>query len=311
MNFSEQAPSKQWAVLKYRGEKIADVWFQPEGEPFALAFRIPQKMFQVSDIGPQLTAENLLKAVNISPDEVESWRHGAVSHSGMNGSNPELRNPIPPPGQDVSHLEVHVRLKPPAQAAARDESGDLEVPSEKWQDLETRWRVILGMEATLDTVRITMESLLAELEAALKKTLTVEEKLHALRADVAQWNKAKNRVHHVVPKLRESIHRAVWAMGVPERKQLDELYKSHIQPHIPFPKVDKVLEQLDYLHKQRQVLSAHCTTVYQECKSISAAVQGALRTLQFNAAAKREEKRKASGTKGKFMKHVRRWSGAE
>src|SRR5262249_22958622 len=46
VNFSEQPPSKQWAALKYRGEKIAEVWFKPEDNPFALTIRIPQKSFQ-------------------------------------------------------------------------------------------------------------------------------------------------------------------------------------------------------------------------------------------------------------------------
>src|SRR5262245_50484638 len=46
MNFAEQVPSKQWAALKFRGEKLAQVWFKPEGEPWALLFRVPQSSFQ-------------------------------------------------------------------------------------------------------------------------------------------------------------------------------------------------------------------------------------------------------------------------
>src|SRR2546430_5966268 len=88
VNFSEQPPSKQWAALKYRGEKLAEVWFKPEGEPFGLTFRIPRESFQIPGMGQRLTTETLLKAVAIGIDEVESWRHGGVSHPGMNGSNP-------------------------------------------------------------------------------------------------------------------------------------------------------------------------------------------------------------------------------
>ena len=77
MNFSEQPPSKQWAALKFRGEKIAEVWFKPEGEPFALTFRIPQASFQIPGMGQRLTTENLLKAVGLATEEVESWRHEA------------------------------------------------------------------------------------------------------------------------------------------------------------------------------------------------------------------------------------------
>jgi hypothetical protein len=318
MNFSEQAPSKQWAALKYRGEKFAEVWFKPEGDPFALTFRIPQNSFQIPGLGPQLTTENLLKAVAIAPEEVESWRHGDVSHSGVSGADPELRNPLPPPPQDLPHLEIFVRLKPPPQAAAANETGDAahesgksEISAAMWEDLEARWKAILGLEAAMDTLRISMDGLRMELEASLKKTLSTEEKLHALRADVAQWTKAKSRVHHTLPKIKEYIHRAMWVMGTPERKQLEELYKNHIQPQIPFPQMDKVLEQLEYLLKDRQVLTAHGTTVYHECKNIHAAVHGALRMLVSNAAVNAKRKKNATKGKGKFFKDIRRWTGAE
>ena len=154
MNFFEQPPSKQWAALKYRGERIAEVWFKPDGEPFALSFRIPQKSFRIPGMGQRLTTEILLKAVAIATEEVESWRHGGVSHPGMNGSNPELRHPLPPPPQDVTHLNVFVSLKPPPQVVAPKESCEPEIPLATWQDLEARWNAILGLEATIDTLRL-------------------------------------------------------------------------------------------------------------------------------------------------------------
>src|SRR5438874_7719420 len=101
MNFSEQPPSKEWAALKLRGEKLAEVWFKPEGEPLALLFRIPRNSFQIPGIGQQLTPENLLKAVAIATDEVESWRHGGESHAAPNGPDPQLSNPLPQPPPDV------------------------------------------------------------------------------------------------------------------------------------------------------------------------------------------------------------------
>jgi hypothetical protein len=301
VNFSEQPPSKQWAALKYRGEKVAEVWFKPEGEPFALTFRIPRESFQIPGVGQRLTTENLLKAVGIATEEVESWRHEGASHSGMSGPDSDLRRPLPPPPQDVTHLHLYVSLKPPPQAVAPNEGCEPEVPEAKWQDLEARWNAILGVEASMDTLRISMEGLRAELEAASRKTLTVDEKVHALNADVAQWNKAKSRVLFALPKVREFIHRSTWATGTPERKKLEELFKNHIRPRVSFPQMDQVVEQLENLLKDRQVLSAHGVSVYQECKSISADVQGALRTLQSNAAANATKKRVATGKRGKFV----------
>jgi hypothetical protein len=139
------------------------------------------------------------------------------------------------------------------------------------------------------------------MEASSRKTLTTEEKLHALNADVAQWNKAKSRVLYALPKVREFIHRSTWATAAPERKKLEEVFKKHIRPRIPFPQMDKVVEQLDNLLKDRQVLSAHGTSIYQECKSIAADVQGALRTLQSNAATRAVKNRGATGVRGKSL----------
>src|SRR5205085_209690 len=83
-------------------------------------------------------------------------------------------------------------VNPPARAAARTESGGPEVPPETWQALDALWKAILGLEASIDTLRLSMDGLRAELEAAFRKSLTVEEKVHALQADVVEWTKAKN-----------------------------------------------------------------------------------------------------------------------
>jgi uncharacterized protein YoxC len=299
VSFSEQLPSKQWATLKFRGEKFAEVWFKPEGDPLALRFRIPQNSFQIPGMGQRLTTENLLKAVALATEEVESWCQGGVSHSALNGSSSQLRNPLAQPPQEVTHLDIHVRLKPPPQAVACNESCERETASAKWQDLEARWKAIWGLEATMDTLRISMEGLRAEMEGLLKRMLTTEEKLHALAADVAQWSKAKTRVHYALPKAKEFIHRAIWAKGTPERKRLDEFFKNPGGAQLPLPQMDKVMEELEILRKDLQVLSAQGVTVCQECKTISADIQEALRRLQSNAATRAWKKRGAARAKRK------------
>ncbi len=297
MNFSEQPPSKQWAALKYKGERIADVWFKPEGEPLALTFRIPQKSFHIPGMDQLLTAENLLAAVALATDQVDSWSHGDACHFGLDGSNPELRRPLPPPPQDVAELTIHVRLKSPPPK----EGSEPAIPLERWQVLHARWNAILALEATIDGLRQRMESLRSEMEGAFRKTLTADEKVHALNADVAQWNKAKSRVHYSLPKIKEFIHRATWVMGTPERKKLEELFKNQAPPSIRDPEMDKVPEQLEYLLKDRQVLSSQGVAVCQECQGIAAEIHGALRTLQSNAAANIRKKLGAARAKGKFL----------
>jgi hypothetical protein len=174
------------------------------------------------------------------------------------------------------------------------------VPPEQWQALDALWKAILGLEVSIETSRLGMEGLRAEMEAAFKKSLAVEEKVHALQADVAQWNKAKSRIHYALPKVREFIHRAIWAPAVPERKRLEELVTNYIEPRVPLPQMDQVREQLEHLQKDRQVLFAQGNSVYQECRAILAEIQRALSTLQRNAADRARQKRSAGREKGKY-----------
>lgn len=301
MNFSEQPPSKQWAALKYKGEIIAEVWFKPDGDPSALTFRIPQESFHVPGMGRLLTAANLLGAVAIATDEVESWFLEGESPPSADGSNADMGQPLSPPPQNIPHLTVHVRLKPSPEAAAAKENGGPDFDSARRQDLEARWNVILGLEATIDGLRQRMESLRTEMEGSSRKMLTADEKVHALNADVVQWNKAKGRVHYTLPKVREFIHRATWALGLPERKQLEEMFEDPSRIPSSSSEMNKVRAQLENLLKDRQVLSAQGVAVCQECQGISADIQGALRTLQSNAAANARNKLAAARKKGKFI----------
>ena len=217
----------------------------------------------------------------------------------MTGPNSELGHPLPPPPQDGTHQDLYVSLKPPPQTVAPTESGEPEITEEKWQYLEGRWNTILGLEASVENLRVSMEGLRAELEASSRKTLPLDVKHHALSADVVQWNKTKSRIHYAVPKLREFIHRSTWATGTPERKKLAELFEKHIQPRVPFPRIDEVIVQFESLLKDRQTLSAQGMTVYQECKGVSTEFQAALRTLQSNAAANAARKKSGPGSRGK------------
>jgi hypothetical protein len=247
-----------------------------------------------------LTLEDLLTAADVPNEDVESWQVGDESHSGMDGTNPELRRLLPPPPPGATYLTVQVRLKPPVPAAAPAERRE-EVTPETWQALDVLWKAIVGLEAGIELLRQTVEGLRSEMDAAFKKPLTAEDKLHALQADVAQWNKAKSRVHYSLPKAREFIHRATWALGVPERKRLAELVKSHLEPRVPFPQMDQFREQLEHLQKDRQVLSAQGATVSQECRGVLGEIQRALSTLQRNAADRAREKRSAKREKGKHF----------
>ena len=295
MNASEQVPSSEWTAVEHLWEDLAEAWFRPEGERSTFLFRVPRERFQAADAGRPLTVEALLAAASIAPDEVESWDLGDASRSG------DLNHPLPPPPPDATHLTVHVRLRPPAPAAVGSETPETEVPPEKWQALDALWKGILGLEASIDALRLGMEGLRIEMEAAFKQPLNVEEKLHALQSDVSQWTKAKSRIHYALPKVREFIHRATWAAAAPERKRLTEVVETHIEPRVPFPELDHVRERLEHLQKDRQVLQAQGNGVAQECRGITAEIHRALGALRRNAADRARKEREARRVKGKYL----------
>jgi hypothetical protein len=301
VNFSERLPSSEWEPLEHPREEIADAWFKPEGDPLALVFRVPRSRFQVADLSQLLTVEDLLTAAAVANEEVDSWEFRDEAHSGMDGTNLELKRVLPSPPPDETHLTVRVRLKPPGRAAARTDGGAPDVPPEQWQALDALWKSILGLEAAIDALRLSLDGVRIEMEAAFKKSLNVDEKVHALQADVAQWTKAKSRVHYALPKVREFVHRATWASAVPERKRLEEVVKNHIEPRVPLPQLDEVREQLGHLQKDRQVLFAQGNAVNQECRGILAEIQRAVSTLQRNAADRQRQKRSAGREKGKHL----------
>jgi len=88
----------------------------------------------------------------------------------------------------------------------------------EWQDRELHWKIILGLEAAVDTMRIEMEALQIENGSLADEDIDDRRKDHALRADIARWNKAKHRVLFQLPKLKEFIHRAVWALSSPRKE---------------------------------------------------------------------------------------------
>lgn len=291
MNFSERPSSTQWARLSFQGEPFAEVWLKPEGEPHGLTIRLPQKSFENPAICQYLTIENLLKAMGLSASEVESYLPDDGSHAGLSGYTAALDVPLLPPPDDVSHLYLHVRLTPPV---SEGEGHEGPVPAEimtKWRKLEARWNTIIALEVNIDTMRLRMESLRAEVESASNKAMTSEEKMHAMNADVAQWNKAKSRAKFAVPKIKEFVHRATWALGAPERKKVEDLFKNRKPSPAIYSELDAIAQQLENLFKDRQILSAQGVTGYQEGKNSSADVQSAYRTLQANARANELKKR--------------------
>ena len=301
MDSPEPVPSDDWVAVEHLWDDVAEAWFKSEGGRATFRFRVSRDRLHETDAGQRPTIGTLLGTASIPADEVESWRVGDGPDAGGDGAPPDPGHPLPPPPPGATHLTVYVRLKPPASPAARDVGGGPAVSLEQWQALDALWKAILGLEASIDASRLGMDGLRAEMEAAFKRSLAAEEKLHALQADVAQWTRAKARVHHALPKVREFIHRATWASAAPERKRLEELVRDHIEPRVPPPDLDHVRERLEHLQKDRQVLVAQGNAVSQECRGIVAEVQRALGTLQRNAADRARQKRSAGREKGKHF----------
>jgi hypothetical protein len=284
---SDTIPSDDWVALDHLWEDIADAWFKAGAEGPTFLFRVPRDRLEVADV----TVERLLQAAAIPADEVASW------HLGEGEASPDLSHPLPEPPPDATHLTVIVHTKPPA----RDESDEPEMTLKRWQALDAAWLAVLGLEASIDALRLGMDGLRTELEAAFRRTMSVEEKCNALQSDVNQWTKAKSRVHYALPRIREFIHRATWATAGPERKDLEEFVEKHLKPRVAVPGMDRVRERLEHFHKDRQVLYAQGNAVSQESRGVLGEIQRVFSTLQRNAADRARQQREARRTKGKYL----------
>lgn len=281
-------------TLSHGGEDVADARLDPDGESFRLTFRVPRERLDGDEGMNPVTIADLLTAAGVSEDEVESWEFD--QHSPREGEPPQ---PVEP--QDEPLATIGVKLKSAGRTASAAPDVLPDVPPETWQALEAVWKTVLGLEAGIDSLRVGMDGLRAEMEGAFRKQMGIEEKLHAMQADVILWNKAKSRVHYAVPKVREFVHRATWAAAAAERKRLGELFKSHIEPRIPFPGIETVRERMEHLQKDRQILLAQGNAVGQEGRALLAEIQRAFGTLQRNAADRARQKRSAGREKGKHL----------
>jgi len=167
----------------------------------------------------------------------------------------------------------------------------------KWQEPESRWKTILGLEASIDDLRTGIERLCAELEASLRTTLTTEEKLHAVAVDGSEWTKAKSRIQIGLPKAKDFILRAKSAKGTPERRHLGDFFKSAPGVSVPV----QIEQALDVLRKTSQLLYAQGVAVSYECKSVSVDVRGVLTRLQNHSATRRAQKMLANRAQRKWI----------
>jgi hypothetical protein len=127
--------------------------------------------------------------------------------------------------------------------------------------------------------------------------------------DVTAWSKAKARIQFAMPKAKDFIHRATWATGSPERKQLGDIFRDETRPRLTNTQAIRLLDRLENLLKDRQVLFSLGVSVTQDCERVNTDVQRALTTLRSNAEAKAREARNAARAGGKFMKDLRKMSG--
>ncbi len=157
------------------------------------------------------------------------------------------------------------------------ESGGQEIPPEKWQALEVLWKTILGLEASIDSSRLSMDGLRGEMEAAFKKALTVEEKLNACKPT---WpSGTRPRAASITPSRKcEFIHRAHLVSGCSRTEEARGDLQEPRRAADPLPGLDQVREQLEHLQKDRQVLLRRAT---RSTRNAGGAMPAALRGHAF------------------------------
>jgi hypothetical protein len=99
-NFAARGPSQTWERVEC-APYFFWVWFKPAHLPTGLVMRVPDEAYQAHPLVAQWTLRRMSHAAGVDTAIVGTWHLYGASYVGMNGTNPYLDAPIPPPPPGV------------------------------------------------------------------------------------------------------------------------------------------------------------------------------------------------------------------
>lgn len=266
--FVMRPASQAWEQLRLEAGSphFVWVWFKPPAVPHGLVLRIPDELWGTYPQIGQLTLRNLLLAAGLDPSGVAMWQLYGMAFHGLNGTNPLLDQPIPPPVMGTVPEIVVIITVPsvgflsPAAPPAAPISG---AQSELFDRLDNEWTAVLEIEKDLDRLR----KLLVDLSSRMKilnRDLSSDERLYSSREDKQDWQDARRFLRDSENKLRACVKE--FDIGDPSsagyRRALEQMYSQFVAPRVPFPGIEQVLGQFEAHRKLVMTLQGKMNSTY-------------------------------------------------
>lgn len=271
MTFAERPASQTWETIPIgdRADHLAWAWFKPANVPNGMILRVPDALYQTDPhFAAQITLRWLLHSSGVDPASLAMWQVYGVTYDGMQGMNPLLDLPVPPPvpGMDPS-IVVYIAAQQFVPVATVEPATST---TEKWSieemfdHMDNDWRA--AMDTDKDMVR--KRKKLADMHKTLKnlnRDLNPQERLHGTNEDKREWIDARRWLRDCMVRIEVCIRDFdigdTSAAG--RKRMLEHLNKQYVQPRKQFEGMEQAQRDFEAYRKAVTTLQMHMNNAYQ------------------------------------------------
>jgi hypothetical protein len=259
MNFTERPPSTTWETIVLGDAPGCHVWiwFKPPQAPHGLSLRVPDALFSQHPQPQRVTLRYLLHMAGINAASVAMWSLLGASYHGMQGMNPVLDYPLPPPGPGVDPtIVVALNVAPisPQPPPARPPASQ---PAENTihGSIESDWHSSLLLEKQLTSARKKMSATLMRINS-LNRDLNADEWRNADNRERTEWQEARRWLRDVATRLSRYIKD--YDIGITsaagKRTSFEATYEQCITRQQPVDGIEQLQRDFEAYRKTLQTL---------------------------------------------------------
>ncbi|MFQ5730462.1 MAG: hypothetical protein ACE5KM_00770 [Planctomycetaceae bacterium] len=281
MNFAQRHPSETWEAVPLAGtpQQFVWAWFKPVNLPQGLFLRIPDEVRKDPATAQRLTMRNLLHSAGVDAATVSAWHLYGTACDGVEGTNPVLDQPVPPPppGVDPNIAVVMANRPAPAVVPAANPAvvgGPASTPAAGvppaaalYERIEVDWQASQTLESQLTSLRRQLADLHGRLNA-LNRDLSPEERLHGERKDKSDWLIARRWLRDFALRISrcikmQDIGDATYAG---RRAWFEDTYNQRVAPRLPVDELEQTQREYEGYRKLVQSQYTNANAVFTAAK---------------------------------------------
>jgi len=288
-DFFGRSPSVSWECFSLMDspQKFIWVWFKPPNLPQGFVVRIPDETFGQASQANLLSMRKLLEAVGLDPSLVSMWSLYGAPVDGQNGTSSYFDQAICKPAAGIEP-EIVVYLDsalmvpaPPTEtvqlsaAVTAAETGD---SANVFARIDADWNASLRIEKQLAIARKQLAAMVVRINS-LNRELTPEERVHADRNDLTDWQETKRWLRDVATRLARFMkeHDVGEASTAGKRNWFEQTHRQYIVPRQQFDGLQQVQRDYESYRKTLQTLLTNMNNSYS--KAVQDGEQRAMQVL--------------------------------